>query len=80
VHELDPAVLDQKRPVAQHINRRHVVGHEQDGATLFADILHLVDAFLLECRVAHGQHFIHDQYFGLQMRGHGEGQSHGHAA
>ena len=38
------------------------------------------DALLLEGRVAHREHFVHDQDLRLQVRGDGEGQPHVHAA
>ena len=45
-----------------------------------AYVLHLADGLLLEFGVAHGQHFVHHQYFGFQVRGDGEPEAYGHAA
>ena len=43
------------------------------------DVLHLAQALLLELRIAHGQHLVHDEDFRFQVGGHGEGQAHVHA-
>ena len=42
--------------------------------------VHLAQAFLLERRVADGQHLVDDQDLRLEVRRHGEGQPHVHAA
>src|SRR5436853_3366717 len=53
---------------------------EQNRAALFRDIAHFAEALLLKGRVADGKHFIDEQNFRLQVRGHRERQSHIHAA
>src|SRR5262249_39688898 len=45
-----------------------------------ADVLHLADALALEGGVADREHFVHEQHFGIEMGGHGEGEAHAHAA
>ena len=57
------------------------MAHEQYGTPFSATyVLHLADGFLLEFGVAHGEHFVHHQYFGLQVGGDGESKAYGHAA
>jgi hypothetical protein len=43
-------------------------------------VLHLAEALLLEGGVAHGQHLVDDEDLRLEVRRHGEGQPHVHAA
>ena len=57
------------------------MAHEQHGpAFAAADILHLADGLLLEFGIAHGEYFVHHQYFGFQVRSDGEPEAHRHAA
>ena len=57
------------------------MAHEQHGpAFAAAHVLHLADGLLLEFGVAHGEHFVHHQYFGLQVCRDGEPEAYGHAA
>ena len=44
------------------------------------DVLHLAEALLLELGVADRQHLVDDQDLRLEMRRHGEGEPHVHAA
>ena len=53
---------------------------EQHGAPAAGDVLHLAEALLLKARVADGQHLVDDQDLRVEMRRHGEGQAHVHAA
>ena len=79
--KVDLPMLHDEQLVAQRTDGDHVMTHEQHGlATLAAHLTHLPQRFLLELDVTHGQHFIHDQYFTLQMRRHTKGQSHIHPA
>src|SRR2546429_2323377 len=52
--------------------------HEQNRSAAVDDFVHLRKAFLLELCVAHGQHFIDNEDLRIQVRGHGECQSHIH--
>src|SRR5437870_3470661 len=45
-----------------------------------ANVVHLVQTFLLELRVANGKDFIHHQNFWLEMSSHRKGQSNIHSA
>ena len=57
------------------------MAHEQHcSAFAAAYVLHLADGLLLEFGVAHGEHFIHHQYFRFQVSGDGESEADGHAA
>src|SRR5436853_5656710 len=53
--------------------------HEQNGSAAVDGFVHLRKAFLLELCVAHGQHFIDNEDLRIQVRSHGECQSHIHA-
>src|SRR5215213_4255112 len=64
--------------VAEALHRRHVVRDEEHGAPLARDAAHLAQTLLLERRVADGEHLVHDEDFGFEVRGHGEGQTHVH--
>src|SRR5438105_8800243 len=52
--------------------------HEQNGSAAVDGFVHLRKAFLLELCVAHGQHFIDNEDLRIQVRGHGESQTHIH--
>ncbi len=54
--------------------------HKKDSSTPFGHFSHLSQAFSLELRVSHRQHFVHNKNLRLQMRGDGEGQADVHAA
>jgi hypothetical protein len=55
------------------------VAHEQHGAAATAHFVHFAQAFLLEFRVAHRQHFVDDEDVGFEVRGDGEREPHIHA-
>ena len=57
------------------------MAHEQHGSAFAAAyVLHFADGFFLEFGVAHGEHFVHHQYFGFQVCSDGEPEAYGHAA
>jgi len=57
------------------------MAHKQDSSPLlFAHLLHLPEAFFLKLDVPHGEHFVGDQDFGVEVRCDGEGEPHVHAA
>ena len=62
-----PAVLEQHRAVAEALDHRHVVGHEDDRAALVAQAAELVEALLLEGRVADGEHLVDQQHVGVGL-------------
>ena len=70
----DRAVLEQHRAVAEALDRAHVVGDEQDGACPRADALELVEALLLERRVADREHLVDQQDVGVDLDHHAEGE------
>ena len=54
--------------------------YKQNGVSIVAlTFFHFFYAFLLKLGITHGQHFIHNQYFRLQMGRHGKGKPHIHA-
>ena len=76
----DPAALNQDGAGAQFLERSHIVADKEDGAAFAGDVAHFAEAFFLERGVAYGENFVHEENFGLQVRGDGEGQAHLHAA
>ena len=53
---------------------------ENDGPPRARDVAHFAEALFLEIDVADGEHFIDEQNFRLEMRGHGKRQPHVHPA
>src|SRR3989338_8540022 len=54
---------------------------EEDGASLlFRHLFHFPETFLLELRVADGEHLVHQKNIRLKVRRDGECQAHVHAA
>src|SRR5687768_9981529 len=60
-------MLEQNSPSAELSHSLRIVAHEKHCAALARNILHLAEAFLLECSVAYCEDFVHEQYLGLQM-------------
>src|SRR5215210_1672890 len=59
---------------------RHVVAAEQNRAPLLVQVAHASEGAIPEVNVTDGEHFIHDQYFRVQVRSDGKGKTHEHAA
>ena len=78
--EHDAALPEHQGPLGQVQDGGHVVADEEHGATLAGHFPHFAQAFALERGVPHGQHFVHQQDFRLQVRGHGKGQAQVHPA
>ena len=75
------AALHQDRAAAQGRHGLHRMADEKDRAATFGRYgVHFSEALLLECRIAHGEHFIHHQNLRFQVRGDRKGQSHIHPA
>ncbi len=75
-----PPALEQDRPVAHRLDRRRVVGNDQQrgaGVAVFADAL---EALVDEVGVAHRQRFVDDQQVRPHRGGDAEGHAHLHAA
>ena len=75
----DAPGLEQHGAVAEPAHRRHVVGHEQHGGARLADALELVEALLLEGRVADREHLVDQQDLGVDLDHHREREPHEHA-
>ncbi len=60
-------------------NGRHVVADEQDRASLLCHVTHFAETFLLEFRIAHRQHFIHNKDLRFEVRGDGKRETQIHA-
>ena len=71
--------LEQQRPVAEALDRPHVVRHEHHRAALRAQPGELVEALLLEGGVADGEHLVDQEDVGVHLDHHGEGEPHEHA-
>ena len=76
---LDLAVVQPDRALAHHLHGRQVVRHEQDCAAAIAKRQHLANRAVLECDVAHRQHFVDEQDVGIHVRCHGESEPRVHA-
>src|SRR4029079_19389303 len=72
--------VEQDGAVAELRDGLHVVGDEQDGAPGVSEVLHAPQAPCLELGVTHGEHLVHEQDLGLEMRGNREGETDVHAA
>ena len=76
----DAAVQQQNGAVGKLLHQPQIVGDEQHRDLALAQFLKLAHAAVGEDRVAHGQGFIHDQNFGVDVDRGGKGQPHIHAA
>src|SRR5882762_4678869 len=76
---LDDAAVDPNHSFAQPPDLTHLVTYEHNGATALGDLTHFPYALFLELQITHGQHFVHQQNFRLELSSHGEGQTHLHA-
>src|ERR1035437_3392697 len=56
------------------------MAYKQYCSSLSTRALHLSQTFLLELRIPHRQHFIHDKYLRLQMRSHRKSKANIHTA
>src|SRR5262249_31745031 len=66
--------------LAERLDDGHVVAHEEDGPALARDSGHLSEALLLEGEVADREDLVDEQDLRLEVRGHRERDSDGHAA
>ena len=78
--EVDDAVLDQDRAVAERLQALHGVRDEEDRPALIAEPLEGVDALLAEPGVAHRQHLVDQHQVGVRLDHHRERQPHVHPA
>ena len=70
------AFVQQDPFIAKLRHGSHIMAYEQHrSAFATADFIHFTEAFLLEFRIADGQHLVHHQYLGFQVGRHGEGGS-----
>ena len=68
----DPAFVQQHRGVAKQLDGAGIMTDEDERSALGAEILQILQAFLLEIGVAHRQRFVDDQYVGIDVGGDGE--------
>ena len=76
----DASMIEPHGAVADGFHVGDGVGDEEDGDAARAQLMHLAHAALAEIDIAHGQGFIHQQNFRIDIDGDGEGQAHHHAA
>jgi hypothetical protein len=76
----DRAAIDQDYALAMSSNGDEAVSHQQNRSAGPSHIIHLTETFLLKVRVADRKHFINDQDFRIQVRGHGKGKPQIHPA
>ena len=73
------SLVQQKRVLAQRAHRGKVVRDKYQRGSIASKLAHLGKAFLLEVVISHAEHLVYDQYFGIDMRSHGEAQPGMHA-
>ena len=56
------------------------MAYKQHRTSLTCHVLHLPQTLLLESKIPHRQHFIYQQYLGLEMRCHSKTQPDAHTA
>ena len=74
------AVFQEDGGVADRLDRRAVVGHDQQRGAGLAEVADAIEAFVLEVGVAHRQRLVDDQDVRSPCRGYAKGQAHLHAA
>ena len=73
------AALDQHRAVAEALDGRHVVGHEDDRLARGLELLELLEALVLERGVADREHLVDEQDVGVDLDRDREAEPHAHA-
>jgi len=79
--------IEFEHPLVQHngagakiLYRRHVMRHEQDGASAAAHFSHFPQALFLERHISDRQDLVNDEDLGIKMCGDCKGQANVHAA
>ena len=75
-----PAPIEPDHPLAEALDGRKIVAHEQEGAAIGAETFEVCQALLHETDVAHRQRLVDDHHVGIDMGHDREGQAHVHAA
>src|ERR1035437_7616409 len=79
--ELDQsAFVEPEDAIADGLDVGDGVGDKEDGDAAGAQLMHFAHAALAEINIAHGEGFIHEEDFGIDVDGDGEGQTNDHAA
>ena len=76
--EVDGAVPQQDRAVAESLDRGRVVGDEHDRAAALLELEDLAEAPALELLVADGEHLVEQQHVGVDVRRDREAKPHVH--
>src|ERR1035441_1591074 len=73
-------ILQPDHALAEVMDHRHVMAHEQYRATfLVGDFAHLAKALFLKCRITDSEDLVHQEDFRFKVRRDGEGQADVHA-
>ena len=78
--ELDAAVAQQHRALAEALDRGGVVRDEDDRPAALLELEDLREALALELLVADGEDLVEQEHVGVDVRGDGEAEAHVHAA
>jgi hypothetical protein len=78
--EGNPPCLEDDRTLAEPLDVRHRVGHEEHGDPSIPQGLQPAVALLLEEDVAHGQRLVDQEHVGIHAHRHREGHPHEHPA
>ena len=76
----DLAVLQPERAIAERFHFAGGVRNEQDGDSARAELVNFAQAALAEVDIAHGESFVHQKNFGIDVDRDREGQANHHAA
>ena len=76
--ELEPALAQQHRPLAQPLHLGRVVRDEDDRAAALLELEDLAEALALERLVADGEDLVEQEDVGVEMRGDREAEPHVH--
>src|SRR4051794_27512836 len=75
----DVAALEQHRSVAKVLDRRHIMGDEDDRLASGLELVELLEALLLERGIPDGEHLIDEKHVRVDLDRHREREAHGHA-
>ena len=76
--EVDTALAQQNRPLAQPLDLGRVVRDEDDRAAALLELEDLAEAFALERLVADGEDLVEQEHVGVQVCGDREAEPHVH--
>ena len=75
----DPTLVEPNGSIAESRHRAEVVGHEDDGLALRAELADLREAFVLEVLVADRENLVHEQHVRVEVHRDRKAEPHVHA-